>query len=282
MLEIKYGTTTEIEYDGIVFHIHSPDFDILHKHNCYEFTAILHGSYENIVNKKTQILKTGSIVLLSPNDSHRIKLIEPNSLHMNILIEKEKFESVCNSISPNIIQFINNNCPFKNDSNNQFISKIESYLEAIKISNSENIKIISKIIIFDIIEFFINNNFLNDLITYPTNFKNILLECNLEKNIAWKVTDIAEFSHYTKTHINRMFRKYLSISANDYLTKIKMNAAKVLVLMSNNSMAKIANMLGYSSLSYFNKIFTKNFGLTPYQYKLNYLRKREVKNEQID
>lgn len=277
MLQIKYGTTTEIEYDGIVFHIHSPDFDILHSHNCYEFTAIIKGSYENIVNGEKQILRAGSIILLCPNDCHRIKIIDKDSLHMNLLIEKEKFENVCNSISPDIIDFINNNCPFKEDSNNQFISKMESYLSTIKITDEATTKTLSTLIIFNIIDFFMNNNLFSSLINYPENFKNILLECNLEKNISWKVSDVAEFSHYTKTHVNRMFKKYLSMSASDYLTKIKMNAAKVLVLTSNNSIAKISNILGYSSLSYFNKIFTKNFGLTPYQYKLDYLRKRDTK-----
>lgn len=276
MQQIIYGTTTEIEYDGIVFHMHQPDYDIIHTHNCYEFTMVIEGSYLNVINGRSELLNKGSAILLGLKDAHKIKLNDSQSMHLNILIQKEKFEKICNSISSTLLEEFFNLFPMKIELSSDTIFKILSYIDLIKICSDSLKSITASLIVTKIIEEFTYYNVLKNASPYPQNFKIILDECNSIKNLNWKSTDVAAFAHYSQTHLNRLFKKYLNLSVVEYLTKIKMNASINMLTTTNYSVSEISKLLGYSSISYFNKIFFKNFNLTPYKYKMNHFRKKDI------
>ena len=62
----------------------------------------------------------------------------------------------------------------------------------------------------------------------------------------------------------------------DYLTGIRMEKAKEMLRESDLSIIKVAEQVGYVDYFYFNKLFKKYEGITPYQYKKS---KEKEKNE---
>ena len=57
---------------------------------------------------------------------------------------------------------------------------------------------------------------------------------------------------------------------NVYVTKKKMEKAELLLVTSDLSVKQVADSLGYEDYSYFNKLFKKNAGVTPQQYRMNH------------
>ncbi|MCQ2742997.1 MAG: helix-turn-helix transcriptional regulator, partial [Bacilli bacterium] len=182
---------------------------------------------------------------------------------------------VCNAIAPTILERFESMFPMKIQMENETLFKILSYLETLKISDDSNIRVYSSLIVHSIIESFFQKSVSNTLVPYPIALKNILVKCNDPENLSWKSADVCAYSNYSQTHINRLFKKYLNTSVTEYLTNIKMNAAKNMLTTTNYSISEISASLGYSSVSYFNKIFSKTFDSTPYKYKLKYFKKKE-------
>ncbi|MBO5069404.1 MAG: helix-turn-helix transcriptional regulator, partial [Roseburia sp.] len=53
----------------------------------------------------------------------------------------------------------------------------------------------------------------------------------------------------------------------DYLMYLRIEYAKILLLQENMTAEEVCQKVGYSSISYFTKLFKKETGVTPAKYK---------------
>lgn len=91
------------------------------------------------------------------------------------------------------------------------------------------------------------------------------IENNMNNKIS--VADIANSLGLTGIHTSRIFKKETKEDLSKYITKRKMEVAAIL-LESNNLMIKeVANKVGYDDQLYFNKVFKKEYGISPKVYK---------------
>ena len=81
------------------------------------------------------------------------------------------------------------------------------------------------------------------------------------------VEDVAEEIHRSSSYLMRRFKAELGMSVGDYITKCKLDEACDLLIYGERSLAEISAYLGYSSQSYFQNVFKKQFGMTPMQYR---------------
>lgn len=86
-------------------------------------------------------------------------------------------------------------------------------------------------------------------------------------NMPIGVEDVAEEIHRSSSYLMRRFKAELGMSVGDYITKCKLEEACDLLVYGDRSLAEISAYLGYSSQSYFQNVFKKQFGLTPMQYR---------------
>ena len=86
-------------------------------------------------------------------------------------------------------------------------------------------------------------------------------------NTSVSVEDVAGEIHRSSSYIMRRFKAELGMSVGDYITRCKLQDACDLLLYSARSLAQISAYLGYSSQSYFQNVFKKQFGMTPMQYR---------------
>ena len=70
-----------------------------------------------------------------------------------------------------------------------------------------------------------------------------------------------------RTYLCKLFTEETGLTINQYVTHIKMEEAKRLMDITPKSITEIAAYLGYSSQSYFQKVFKNQYGITPGEYK---------------
>ena len=70
-----------------------------------------------------------------------------------------------------------------------------------------------------------------------------------------------------RTYLCKLFAEETGLTVNRYVTHTKMEEAKRLMDISRKSIAEISEYLGFSSQSYFQKVFKKTFGITPMEYR---------------
>ena len=80
---------------------------------------------------------------------------------------------------------------------------------------------------------------------------------------------LADKACMSKDHYIRVFKRETGETPNVYITKRKLEKAELALATSDLSIKSIAQMLGYSDYSYFNRVFKQNTGVTPQQYREN-------------
>lgn len=81
------------------------------------------------------------------------------------------------------------------------------------------------------------------------------------------VNDIARQIHRSSSYTMKHFKEEVGIPISAYITKCKLEDAKRLLIYSDISLAEISNYLCFSSQSYFQNVFKKQYGITPLQYR---------------
>ncbi len=81
------------------------------------------------------------------------------------------------------------------------------------------------------------------------------------------VKDICAAVGYSKSTVLSSFKKEFSITVNAYLTNIRLERAKKMLESESLTINEVALSCGFSDQSYFSKVFSAKFGLTPTEYR---------------
>lgn len=78
---------------------------------------------------------------------------------------------------------------------------------------------------------------------------------------------VAQVFFMSPIYLSRRFKKETGLLYVDYVTSLKMNVAKQLLLDSNLMIYEIANKLGYRDVKYFSQLFRGKWGASPTEYR---------------
>ena len=68
-------------------------------------------------------------------------------------------------------------------------------------------------------------------------------------------------------YFSQLFKKETGCGFNDYLNSLRLENAKILLRQPFLKINEVADMSGYNSIAYFNRIFKKYVGVTPSEYR---------------
>lgn len=91
------------------------------------------------------------------------------------------------------------------------------------------------------------------------------LQQNYDRDI--RVSNVAAAVNLHPGYLHRIFRANTGRTVNSYLTAVRMEKAKMLLLHTNIPVADISEYVGVTSRQYFHLLFKKYTGLTPNQYR---------------
>ncbi|MNH94982.1 putative response regulatory protein [compost metagenome] len=91
------------------------------------------------------------------------------------------------------------------------------------------------------------------------------LDSHYHENISLK--SLTEQFHFSPQYISKKFSDTYQTTIVAYLTHLKIERAKVLLTNTNFSVYEISNRIGYEDENYFSKVFKKQAGLSPLQYR---------------
>lgn len=81
---------------------------------------------------------------------------------------------------------------------------------------------------------------------------------------------LANEFHLSAQYISQLFKNEIGVNFLAYLTNIRMEQAKKLLLSTDDTVAEIAEKSGYADYRVFTKAFKKSEGVTPSQYRRNF------------
>ena len=82
---------------------------------------------------------------------------------------------------------------------------------------------------------------------------------------------LAEEFHLSAQYISQLFKSEIGVGFLAYLTNIRMEQAKKLLLSTPLSIAEVSEQSGYGDYRVFTKVFKKSEGIAPSQYRRDFL-----------
>lgn len=93
--------------------------------------------------------------------------------------------------------------------------------------------------------------------------------CAMRDNLGEPITidDMARTAMFSKFHFSRMFQRVTGISPGRFLSALRLQEAKRLLLASSLTVADISHLVGYNSIGTFSSRFRASVGVSPTAYR---------------
>lgn len=83
---------------------------------------------------------------------------------------------------------------------------------------------------------------------------------------------LAEYAGLQRTYFAARFKKETGLTVNEFVTRIRLETAKNLLISTDYPIIEISNTLCFASQSYFCQIFRERFGTTPARFRRMYAK----------
>ncbi|WP_367567317.1 AraC family transcriptional regulator [Lacrimispora sp.] len=91
----------------------------------------------------------------------------------------------------------------------------------------------------------------------------LTFHCETEETLE----ELAERFFISKSYLSKIFREVTGLSVNEYRNLARMRKAQKLLKNSRYSITEISGLLGFESVTYFERVFKKHCAATPLKYR---------------
>ena len=243
-----------------------------HYHAFYEIFYILSGSLLHFINGKKEVLKAGDIVIIRPDiDVHFFKPIKQNmSSHRDILINKDLFKKICNYLSPEILRHINNSdFPLYNTLLNEQLSFYEKNFSMITANTYYSKELSPREL--SLLTLLISEITQDKILQSSSRYKWIDSLLNILNTVQHFKIPLSELLsthfYYDQSYMCKTFKKVTGMTMSQYFNKVKLDYAKTLLLSTDYTVYKIADLSGFNTIAHFYHMFKQEFNCTPIDFR---------------
>ena len=248
--------------------------EIVHKHLFYEVFYILEGSIDHVLNGEVRTLHAGDVVFLNLDDVHYFLREEGNTCkHRDIIMHTDFFDELADFLGAEFKLAYSNNLLPKTLSLS--LEQMENYehriTNAILTSSmkSEYRLASTKALCISILNHLVEERIRHNDAYYPMWFRELLGRFHMNEFLKVGLDDILKPFHFNKSYLCRRFRQYTGYTMTEYLNQIRLQQAAFQLQYTDNTILSICNNVGFSSVSYFNKLFKQAYGVSPKYFRKN-------------
>ena len=259
------------EYIDLYFKLRIGGFSIVHTHDFYEIIIIKKNSIVNVLDGVKTVQSAPTFALVYPENVHNIDCLEDEELpeYYNIVINKYFFREIASLINENYQEKLTDNAHYFLCDSNLYQGIIEQLNKALSLPQSatkERQLLLKNVVIKLLTEYFTFSK------TNPTSniVKQVLHAMSLPQNMKLKFYEIAKLVGYCPEYIIRLFAKKKLPTPNTKFMQIKLDYSCSLLVTTTYSIIEISEIIGISEVSYFNKVFKKQYGIPPTEYRKNH------------
>ena len=121
----------------------------------------------------------------------------------------------------------------------------------------------------------LTNQLLTPEIAQPDKELAYLMQDYIHANYSYNITpkSIAEKFYVNPSYASRCFSEKHGVTLTEYISRVRMERAMLLLKLSMTPVSNIALNVGYADVNYFSRVFKKTVGMTPTAYRNTYYKK---------
>lgn len=270
-ITVYYHNNPGLLRQGVSFHWWDAGFTSLHDHNFYEFFIITSGETNHTLNGVHQELGGKTLCLIQPQDRHQFTP-RPGGrcIHINLPVTGQKLEQLCNALGTTLQELLE--VPQKQlqleDPDFAHFKQIAQEINLLRETGAPEHQVdmlVCQMVINAIV--ILEKQCAGVSAGAPEWLCQVLRKIHSPEYISCQASDIYQLAGYSAPVVIRSFRKHTGQTVVSYLTRAKMDSARLLLTTTELTVLDIAGRLGYSSVSHFNKLFHAATGTSPRQYR---------------
>lgn len=253
-----------------------------HWHDEFEFGSLLRGSILYKTSRHEYILREGDGIFINSGTLHYLHPLEPRE---NVLFQSQFFSGEflagargnlfdLKYIAPVQGQKLLDARPLYRE-NSRDASFLDKLLDASRIAQSDEafsqlrLRSLFSELWEDVYRWAAETGSENAPSPYSEDERIKDMLSFIQQNFSHRLTvrQIAGVIPISERECYRLFKKHLGISPVEYLTDIRLQKARELLIESDKCILDIALETGFGSSSYFGKIFKHQIGITPKAYR---------------
>ena len=245
----------------------------IHWHKYYEVELVLSGEGVQVVNNKKINISKGSLILMSPQDFHRIEYNGDESGCITIL----GFCFYSHVLSDEIAKLLRKHAPpYTLELTDEVYDETLKAFTDLSVVINEHIpyqELVVKrkieLILLHLISLAKKYDKVGERINLEVENRRIqelqpllgYINDHLDETI--RRDELAAMLHFSPSYFSEMFKKTLGISLSDYVTDCRMQRAHMLILNTDEPINSIVQKVGYNSSSLFYRKFYEYYRVKP-------------------
>ncbi|NGZ13922.1 helix-turn-helix transcriptional regulator [Vibrio aestuarianus] len=268
--ETEYALSTDkvnILYYDLPKHFH----DEYRSYDAPRLCTILQGHKEVVINQAEQFsYQREQCVLLPPHSTVYMSMTE----YTKALVY-EFSDEIVDGVRSQVSEQLEVDCEVKFDHNQFQLEQLQDQLlnthvrvQSILQSRDNNITFLLDLTCQELVYELLKRQGCHDILhhykNHPINRVISLMKSN--QGQVMSISDFAEEVNMSLPNFSQKFKMITTQSPKEFMTKVRLTKAKR--YLSSMSVTDTALELGYENISHFIRLFKKEFGITPKQFKL--------------
>lgn len=253
-----------------------------HFHDTYELYYLVEGERYYFIDKETYLVKQGDVVLVKPNQIHKTSLAE-HSYHNRILLQirSDMLDPFLQANGLNTLEALYAACNSILSVKEEDREQVERLLHQMKEEMEKKQKHYELLVRMKLAELLV---VLSRYRAKETFYQESQKVQTVKHQKVHEVADyllshpeteesleeLAARFYISKSYLSRIFKEVTSFTVNEYININRVKKAQSLLIHSEYSVTEIAGMLGFESITYFERVFRKYADSAPLKYRKKY------------
>lgn len=257
------------------FHRKLKYWTIVHHHDFYECFLVKEGSVYHIVNGERQLLREGALVFVRPHDVHSYERYEEEEVELlNINFRSRLIDHALDYLGAGFgkERLLSPALPPACTVSAEEAAWLMQQNERIQSANpgkKAEVRSLARGFLIELLTRYFGPVSSPGHPDAPAWLNELLDQMRRKINFVEGVSACYRLAPYSMEHVCREMKKHLGVTPTEWVNEQRMVHAAYLLKHSEADILDISMDCGYSSLSYFYKMFLRRFAATPAQYRKN-------------
>ncbi len=239
----------------------------MHLHEYFELEIVLSGSGEQNLNGSTYPLNPGTVYFITPIDFHAVTPTQQLEV-LNVAFAESLISAELQTHFLNRREDLIFSSAGEADYMVTLIDRLQQECQRLDAFAATARKNLLELLMFPIARSMRAEETLHRPASHRVQDSMRYLFRHFREDVS--LAELAEKSGYSANYFSHLFHESCGIRFVDFLTRLRLNYARTMLLTSSMPVSQIAQTSGFSSSSNFFRAFRKETGLSPLEYRYQF------------